>query len=150
MMKFCLVCSSGGHFLQLYSLRELWEGRERIWVTFPKEDTKVLLEGEHIYWAYHPTNRNIRNLFRNCSLALKVLRKEKPSVVISTGAGVAVPFIYGARLLGIRTIYIESLTRVKALSLTGNLVYPAARHFLVQWPELAQRHRKALYKGQVI
>jgi UDP-N-acetylglucosamine:LPS N-acetylglucosamine transferase len=71
-------------------------------------------------------------------------------VIISTGAGVAVPFIYVGRLLGIRTIYLESWTRVKGLSLSARLVYPVVDVMLVQWPEVAGKYAKAMFKGQVL
>ena len=149
-MKYCLVCSSGGHFLQLYALRNLWEDHERFWVTFLGNDTRFFLNNEKRYWAFHPTNRNIRNLINNFSLAFNLLRKEKPDIIISTGAGVSVPFIYVGKLLGIKTVYIESLARVKRLSLTGRLVYPFSSFLLVQWPELAEKYKKAIFKGNVI
>ncbi len=149
-MKLCLVCSSGGHFLQLNYLKELWADYDRFWVSFPHSDTTCLIENEKKYWAHHPTNRNIKNLAKNLLLAYKILRKEKPDAIISTGAGVAVPFIYLGRLLNINTIYVESLARVESLSLSGKLVYPVVRHFLVQWPQLANKYKKAVYKGQVI
>ena len=97
-MKICLVCSSGGHFFELFSLNSLWEKYDHFWVTFPRQDTKSLLQGEKVHWAYSPTNRNLKNLLRNSYLAARVIAKEKPTVVISTGAGVAVPFLYLGRI----------------------------------------------------
>jgi beta-1,4-N-acetylglucosaminyltransferase len=149
-VKVCLVCSAGGHFLELFSLNDLWKKHDRFWVTFPKQDTEVMLRGETVYWAYSPTNRNLKNLARNFYLAAKIIPWEKPSVIISTGAGVAIPFLLLGRLAGARTVYIESLTRITDLSLTGRLVYPVVRDFFVQWPELAGRYRRARFRGQVV
>lgn len=149
-IKICLVCSSGGHFFQLHSLKEVWGGVERFWVTFHKEDTSALLRDEKSYWAYAPTNRNITNLIRNFFLAIKVLRKERPTVLLSTGAGIGVPFLIVAKIMGITTIYIESLTRLDDLSLSAKLAYIAIDHLFVQWPELSGRWKKARYVGQVL
>jgi UDP-N-acetylglucosamine:LPS N-acetylglucosamine transferase len=88
----------------------------------------------------------VRNLF----LAWKVLASEKPRVVVSTGAGVCVPFFLLARLKGIKTIYIESLARINELSLTGRMVYPFADEFIVQWPGLAEKLPKARFEGQLL
>ena len=77
-MKVCLVGSSGGHLTHLYMLKPFWETKERFWVTFDKEDARSLLEGEKMYPCYFPTNRNLKNLFRNTVVAWKVLKKEKP------------------------------------------------------------------------
>ena len=147
--KICLVCSSGGHFLQLYSLKDVWGANDRFWVTFPGNDTNYFLKNETVYHAYFPTNRSLKNLVRNIFIAIKILKKEKPDVIISTGAGIAVPLIYLGRLFSIRTFYIESMTRVKDLSLSGKLIYPVVNHLLVQWPELAEKYKKTVYKGQV-
>ncbi len=149
-MKIALVCSSGGHFLELFRLRDLWERHDRFWATLRGEDTEDLLDGERRYWAHQPTTRNIPNLLRNARLAWTVLRRERPDVVVSTGAAIAVPFLYVARVLGIPTVYIESLARTRDLSLTGKLVYPVSDRFLVQWPSLAGFRRRAVFKGQVL
>ena len=149
-MKLCLVASSGGHLLELLSLRAAWEAHERIWVTFQTEDAHNLLEGERVIWAFYPTNRSVRNLLRNLALAWRLLRTERPAMVISTGAGVAVPFLWVGRWLGVRTIYIESLARIQSLSLSGKLLYPIVNRFFVQWPDLVPRYPKAVYGGLVL
>lgn len=148
--KIALVCSSGGHFLQLFSLKAFWEGFDRFWVTFRKGDTTSLLYNEKTYFAFSPTNRSLKNFIRNLFLAPQLLLREKPGVLVTTGAGISVPFIYMAKFLRIRTIYIESITRVNDLSLSGKLVYFFADELLVQWPELAEKYNKAKFMGQVI
>ena len=97
-----LVCSAGGHLLQLYLLREAWAGRSRVWVTHDKDDARSLLAGEEVVYAYGPTTRNVPNLVRNLVLAARLLRRTRPRVVVSTGAAVAVPFVWLARLFGAR------------------------------------------------
>ncbi len=149
-LKVALVCSSGGHFFELFSLRPFWQEHDRFWITFPGEDTRFYLKDESVRWAYHPTNRNIKNFIRNFVLALKTLRREKPDLIFSTGAGVSVPFIYAARLNGIPCLYLESLARVSSLSLSAKLVYPFVNALLVQWPELAKKYRKTSFRGQVV
>lgn len=142
-----LVASSGGHLLQLNQLREIWEREERHWVTFDKPDARSLLAGEAVTFAHHPTNRSLRNLVRNTLLAARLLRRLRPSAIVTTGAGVAVPFCYLGRLYGAKVIYIESFARVDEPSLTGRLVHPAADRFFVQWPALETRFRKAEHLG---
>ncbi|MFQ6082955.1 MAG: PssD/Cps14F family polysaccharide biosynthesis glycosyltransferase [Candidatus Aminicenantia bacterium] len=149
-MKICLVCSAGGHFFELYSLRSLWSNYDHFWVTSQEKNTQYLLRKEKVYWAYFPTNRSIKNFIRNLLLALRILPKEKPKAIISTGAGVGVPFLYLGKILGIKTIYIESMARTENLSLTGRLVYPVVQNFFVQWPELAAKYPRAEFKGQVL
>ena len=107
-MKILLVCSTGGHFRSMQELNLFWETHERVWVTFYSATTKAALEAEKVYWAWSPTNRNLLNLVRNFLLAWQVLSRERPQLVISTGAGVAVPFLILAKILGSQTVFIES------------------------------------------
>lgn len=150
MIKLALICSSGGHLFEMYCIKSFWENKERFWISFPTDDAKALLENEEVLWAYFPTNRNITNLVKNLVLAFRLLRKQRPDVILSTGAGVAVPFIVAGKLLRIRTIYLESIARNQQLSLSGRLIYPFVDKLLVQWPELARKYKKAEYRGGVI
>lgn len=144
-----LVASSGGHLLQLVQLLEVWPSDQRVWVAFDTADARSLLRGEQVWYAHHPTNRSVRNLLRNFVLAVRLIRKVRPRAVVTTGAGVAVPFCYVGRLFGSRVVYIESMARISQPSLTGRLVYPIATSFFVQWPELQARFRRARYEGQL-
>ena len=89
-------------------------------------------------------------MWRNLRLAFRLLRAERPDVVLSTGAGVSVPFLLLARLMGMRTIYLESITRIHELSLSGRLVYPFVSRFLVQWEELTAQYPRAEFHGRVL
>lgn len=142
-----LVASSGGHLLQLSRLRDTWDAEERHWVTFDTPDARSLLGDEDVTFAHHPTNRNVPNLLRNAVLAFALIRRLRPRAVVTTGAGVAVPFCYVARLYGARVVYIESFARVTEPSLTGRLVHPVAHRFFVQWPGMRRHFAKAEYVG---
>jgi beta-1,4-N-acetylglucosaminyltransferase len=142
-MTVLLVCSSGGHFKGLQQLRPFWENQERVWVTFRTATTEAELVEENVFWAYSPTNRNFPNFCKNLILALKLIRKNKPDVIISTGAGVAVPFLILGKLLGSKTVFIESVTRVNTLSLSAKLVLPFLSVLYVQWPQLQVRYPQA-------
>jgi beta-1,4-N-acetylglucosaminyltransferase len=146
-LRLLLVSSTGGHLLQLVALRDAWEGFEHVWVTFDAADSRALLAGEQVVHAHGPTNRNVPNLLRNLVLAWQVVRRVRPAVVVTTGAGVAVPFAWVGRLFGARVVYVESLTRIDQASLTYRLIRPVVSRTYVQWPEL--RLRGALYRGTV-
>lgn len=148
-MKVCLVGSSGGHLTHLYLLKPFWKDKERFWVTFDKEDARSVLQGEKMYPCHYPTNRNLKNLIKNTILAIKVLRKERPDVIISSGAAVAVPFFYLGKLFGAKTVYIEVFDRIDAPTLTGKLVYPVTDTFVVQWEEMKKVYPKAINLGGI-
>lgn len=91
----------------------------------------------------------MKNLIRNTILAWKVLRKEKPDLIVSCGAAVAVPFFYFGKLFGAKTVYIEVFDRIDASTLTGKLVYPVTDKFIVQWEEMKQIYPKAVNLGSI-
>lgn len=149
-MKVCLVGSSGGHLTHLYMLKPFWENKERFWVTFDKEDARSILEGEKMYSCYFPTNRNLKNLIRNTFVAIKVLRKEKPDLIVSSGAAVAVPFFYLGKLLcKSKLVYIEVFDRIDKPTMTGKMVYPIVDKFIVEWEEMKQVYPKAVNLGSI-
>ncbi len=143
------MCSSGGHLQQLVALRPAWEGFSRVWVTFDRSDTRSLLAGETVVPAHGPTNRNLEALLRNLVLAGQVLLRTRPRAIVTTGAGVAVPFVWLGRLLGARVVYVESATRIEAPSLSLRLVRPFVSQLYVQWPELQRALPDARYRGSV-
>lgn len=147
--KLCLVGSSGGHLTHLYMLKPYWQDKERFWITFDKEDARSLLKGEVMYSCYYPTNRNLKNLIRNTFLAWKILKKEKPTLIISSGAAVAVPFFYLGKLLGAMLVYIEVFDRIDKPTMTGKMVYPIADKFIVQWEEMKKVYPKAVNLGSI-
>jgi hypothetical protein len=144
--RVALVCSSGGHLAQLCSLRPWWLRRPRLWVSFDTEDARSLLTGENVVWAHHPTTRNLPNALRNLRLAWVVLRRYRPALVVSDGAGVAVPFFLAARALRIPTVFVEVYDRIDEPTLTGRLCYPLSNLFLLQWAE----QRRFYPRGQLL
>lgn len=148
-LKVCLVGSSGGHLTHLYMLKPFWQDHDRFWVTFNKEDARSVLEGERMIPCYFPTNRSLKALVINSRLAWKSLRKEKPDLIISSGAAVAVPFFWLGKLFGAKTIYMEVFDRIDKPTLTGKLVYPVTDTFLVQWEEMKQVYPKAINLGSI-
>ena len=145
-----LACSSGGHLLQLLALLPAFEDVDRGWVTFDKSDVRSLLGREQVVYAYGPTNRSVKNLIRNLGLAWRVVSRVRPRVILSTGAGVAVPFAWVGRLFGARVIFVESLTRIDGPSMSCRLIAPVAERVYVQWPELAERYSRGVYRGAVV
>jgi UDP-N-acetylglucosamine:LPS N-acetylglucosamine transferase len=149
-MRVLLVCSPGGHLQQMLALEPAWRGSERAWVTLPGADVSSLLSDEDVTLGHSPTNRSLKNLVRNAVLAWRLLRHRRPDAILSTGAGLAVPFFLAGKLLGVRLVYVESVTRTESLSLSGRIVYPLADRFFVQWPRVAERFRRAEYAGAVL
>ena len=102
-----------------------------------------------MYPCYYPTNRNIWNLIRNTFLAIKVLHEEKPDIIISSGAAVAVPFFWLGKLRGSKLIYIEIFDRIDKPAMSGKMVYSIADKFIVQWEEMKKVYPKAINLGSI-
>ncbi|BCJ97356.1 PssD/Cps14F family polysaccharide biosynthesis glycosyltransferase [Anaerocolumna chitinilytica] len=148
-LKLCLVGSSGGHLTHLYMLKPFWKDKERFWVTFDKEDARSLLQGEEMYPCYYPSNRSIKALIINTVRALKVILKERPNLIISSGAAPAIPFFYIGKLFGAKLIYIEVFDRIDKPTMTGKLVYPIVDMFIVEWEEMKKVYPKAVNLGSI-
>jgi len=146
--RILLVASPGGHVLQMLALEPAWDGLTRRWVTLESPDTVHLLADESVVFAHGPTMRNIPNLLRNLRLAWRTISEYRPDVILSTGAALAVPFFVVGWLHRSRLIFVESLTRVNRLGLSGRIVYPLTDAFFVQW-RTAARRRRAIYGGSV-
>lgn len=148
-MKLLLVCNPGGHFSTMMGLQNFWSSYPREWVTYPHFDTRMLQEKEKVYWVEMQEARMLWKAMRNFGKALTILRQSKPDLVISTGASLAVPFLIASKFYGVKTVFIESISRSSALSLSGRILYNLVDEFYVQWPECVERYPKAQYRGVV-
>lgn len=147
----CLVSSGGGHLEQIRSLKPVYEGGRRYFVV-PVGIGADQLDAEESHYFHPDVNegRGIRNpilLMRAIVLAVALLVIRRPSAVVSTGGGTAVPLFVAATLLGIRRVYIESFARVTRPSVSGRVCYPLAHLFLIQHPALKRHYHRAVYCG---
>ncbi len=148
-MKILLVCTTGGHFSTMMGLQKFWSAYPREWVTHVKADTEQLRGQENVYWIERQEARDLWIAIINFFRALSILRQSRPDLVLSTGASIAVPFVLASKLLGIKTVFVESISRSTDLSMTGKLVKNFVDELYVQWPECTKLNPKAQYKGIV-
>lgn len=149
-MKILLVGSSGGHLTHLWLLKSFWEKHDRVWVTFEKEDAISLLANEKKYFCHFPTNRNIKNLIKNNFLAKKILKTEKPDLIISSGAGAAIPYFLLGKKYGAKRVFIEVYDRINNPTITGKIAYKHCELFITQWPEQKDNFPKSKMLGGII
>jgi UDP-N-acetylglucosamine:LPS N-acetylglucosamine transferase len=149
-LKLCLVSSTGGHLYQMNQLSLWWSKHERFWITFDRPDTKGYLTKEKIYFGFFPENRNLLNAFRNLFLAICILRKEKPDIIFSTGAGIAPPFFLIGKILGIKLVFLETASYIGIPTLSGRMVHALSDIFLVQHQSSKKFYPKAKIEGALI
>jgi beta-1,4-N-acetylglucosaminyltransferase len=149
-LKIALVCSHGGHLTEMKALWPAFAEQEWCLVTYRCERTKELALVKRTYLLEN-IGKNVWRMTKAFAMATAVLMRERPDVVLSTGSEIAIPFLWIGKLLGARTVYVESWCRVHTRSGTGPLVYPVADLFLVQWPDLlAQYGSKARFGGGLV
>lgn len=119
---------------------------DKYFVTFWADSLKQFIRKHKVYCISHP-RRNPFRLLKNCVDALLLLLKEKPDLIVSTGADVAVSTCILGKLMRIKMVYIESGGYVTTPSISGRLVYPFANLFIVQWEPALKNFPKAVYGG---
>ncbi|OHB73628.1 MAG: hypothetical protein A2Z25_11755 [Planctomycetes bacterium RBG_16_55_9] len=149
-LRICLAASAGGHASQLMSLSESWRGYDTFCVTTTEVVRNKLSEYGRVY-VVGECNRE--HLLRVCKVLIRctwIALKERPDVVISTGAAVGCLLCLLCKMLGAKIVWIDSITNVERMSLSGRMVRRIADLCLVQWPELAQKYKNAEFVGAVI
>ena len=147
-MKICIVSSCGGHLTEARCLMPAYEMYDYFYVLNDRAILPKDMQGK-TYFISH-SERDLK-LLVNFYEALKIILKEKPQVILSTGAGPVVPFaIVGRLLFGIKVLFIESITRIHAPSLTGRIMRYVATDLMYQWPMLKHDFPKGKYIGTLI
>lgn len=150
-MKICFIASSGGHFEQLMMLKPLMDKYESFIIT---EKTNYLVSyNEQKFYYLKQVNRHefkfLYYMICNTLKTLKIFLKEKPDVVISTGALATIPMCIVAKLFKKKIVFIESFAKINSPTLTGKLVYKFADKFFVQWESMKEFYPDALYEGGI-
>lgn len=151
--KVCFLASSGGHLEEISRLVEIEEKYDNFLVT-EKGKFEELHFGKKVIYVYQINRKEILFPFKFIGLILKafeILLKEKPTVLLSTGALATVPFCIVGKLLGKRIVYIESFARVDTPSLTGKIIYKLklANLFVVQWEDMLKYFPEAIVGGRI-
>lgn len=146
-LRLCLAASGGGHVRQLLDLESIWAGHDYFFVT---EDTSLgesLAEKHPVHFVPHVAMgqarlsgplRMLSAAVRNFGRSAKIILRERPDVLISTGAGAVFFSLLWARLLGARIIVIESFARFDSPSLFARIAAPFAHYLAVQSPALSR------------
>lgn len=147
-MKVCIVSSCGGHLTEVRRLLPAYDAHEHFYVLNDKAILPADMR-ERTYFIVH-SERDWK-FFVNLWEAFCILRREQPQVILSTGAGPAVPFALVGRLLfGTHVIFVETITCVEAPTVTGRIMYRLAHRFFYQWPALQKFFPGAQYGGPLL
>jgi len=148
-MKIALICEHGGHLTEMLLLIDAFKNQDFFFITNKSKRASDLKQRVHTIDAM---GNNPILMIRGAFQILRILVRERPDVIISTGAEIAIPAFLIAEIIGVKKkIFIESWCRVYNPSWSGRIVYHFSDLFLVQWPSLLSRYgKKARYIGSVI
>ena len=147
-MKICIVSSCGGHLTEVRRLLPAYSQYEHFYVLNDQALLPPDMQGRTRFIAHSERDwRFLLNLWE----AWCILRTEKPDVMLSTGAGPAVPFaLIGRLFFRTKVIFVETITRIESPSLTGRLMYFLAHKLYYQWPPLAKAFPRGTYGGPLL
>jgi len=147
-MKVCIVSSCGGHLTEVRALKSAYSTYEHFYVVNDQIRLPPDMLGKTYFIAH--SERDWR-LLQNLWEAWRILRRERPHVILSTGAGPAVPFALVGRLL-FRThvVFVETVARIEKPSLTGRIMYWLAHDFYYQWATLRRFFPRGRHAGSLL
>ena len=147
-LKGCVVSSCGGHLTEVRRLQPAYAKYAHFYVLNDKAILPSDMQGKTYFIAH--SERDWK-LFLNLWEAFKILRQERPQVILSTGAGPAVPFaVVGRLFFGTKVVFIETITSVRAASLTGRIMHRLAHRFFYQWKPLSAMFPRGEYGGPLL
>lgn len=151
--KVLFISSLGGHLTQLLQLKPLFKEYDYHIITEKSIITEDLSKQYRMsFLVYGARNYLFKYVFKfsfNIIKSLYYFLREKPDVIVTTGAHTAVPMCYIAKILGKKVIFIESFAKTSTPTISGKLVYPIADLFIVQWEEMKKHYPKAVYGGSI-
>jgi UDP-N-acetylglucosamine:LPS N-acetylglucosamine transferase len=149
-LKIGLVASAGGHLTQLRKVAKGWSGHSIFWVTTADIVGSSLAATGQVYLVGECNRKHPLRVVSVLLRCIRIVFRERPHVIISTGAAPACVCCFLAKLLGAKVVWVDSITNVERISLSGRMIRPIADLFLVQWPELADKYRGVEYVGAII
>ena len=149
-LKICLVASAGGHISQLLKMEKAWKGHETSCVTTTAVVKEKLRKHHKVYVVGECNREHPLRTIRVFMRFINLIFRERPDIVISTGAAAGCIACFLGKLLGAKVVWLDSITNIERISLSGRMVRYIADLFLVQWPELANRYDNVEYVGAVV
>jgi UDP-N-acetylglucosamine:LPS N-acetylglucosamine transferase len=146
--KVVAVASGGGHWIELLRLSPAWAGCETVFVTV-NQAYSCDVPGHKFYAISDATRWTRLRLIAVTFKLLWILSRERPAVVISTGAAPGYVAIRIGKLLGAKTVWLDSIANAEELSMSGSLAGGCADLWMTQWPHLA-KEKGPHYKGAVL
>ena len=146
-LKVFAVASIGGHWVQLLRIAKALEKEFDVVYMSTHEKCATMVEGR-VYYSMNDFSRwDFYKMFPELLHSIYIICKEKPSIVITTGAATGLVCLFAAKICGIRTVWIDSIANVEHISFSGRIASKFASRIYTQWPSLAGN--KVIFAGNI-
>lgn len=146
-MKVLAVASVGGHWIELLRLNRTFDGMDLVFVSTNKGCASMV--PQHKFYAVTDASRwNKFKLITSFFEVFKIVKSEKPDVIITTGAAPGLMALVAGRLMRTKTIWVDSIANVEELSLSGKIASKIGSRVYTQWPDLVQGN--IIYSGNIL
>jgi UDP-N-acetylglucosamine:LPS N-acetylglucosamine transferase len=130
------LASGGGHWIELLRLRPAFDGWDVAYVSMFENYTSAIPGAR--YYTVPDAHRFDKLAFvKVMAKALPIMLRERPHVIVTTGSAPMLAFLVLARLMGTRTLWIDSIAQAEEMSSSGKLAKRLATKAVTQWPEVA-------------
>ncbi|EOR94084.1 hypothetical protein ADIARSV_2697 [Arcticibacter svalbardensis MN12-7] len=146
-MKVLAIASIGGHWVQLLRLKPAFKDSELVFMS-TKQSFADTVKGFEFHCIPDSNRWNKFDLIKTFVSVYRKIKVIKPDVIITTGAAPGLMGVIIGRLMGCKTIWVDSIANVQKLSLSGRIAIRFANKIYTQWPDLASG--KIIYNGKVI
>lgn len=142
------IASGGGHWDELMLLRSAFTGRSVVYAT---TNPQLSMRDNIVDLVVLPDcNRDqVRKSLRCMWASLQLVLQLRPKVVVTTGALPGLFCLIAGRVIGARTVWVDSIANSDAPSLSGRVARPFTSLWLTQWEHLAGG-RHVLYRGALL
>ena len=132
------VASGGGHWVQLLRLRGAFEGYDVAFVSM-FDSYRDLVPGHRYYTIPDASRFSPISFLRVLARAFPIMIRERPKAIVTTGSAPALVLVLLGRMIGARTLWIDSIANAERMSSSGKLARRLAHEVVSQWPDVAER-----------
>lgn len=136
--KLLAAASGGGHWVQLLRLRDAFQDFETVYVSM-FDNYADAVPGARLHTIPDASRFNKMSFVKVWTKAVRIMARERPKAVVTTGSAPMLSFIILGRMMGAHTLWVDSIANAERLSSSGRLAKKLAHRTISQWPDVAAR-----------
>lgn len=147
--RILLVSSSGGVLLDLLALGPWWARHHAVWAAVKAPDSVSALAGQRVHWIQEASIRRPIGLITGLAQAWRIIRKERPELVVSAGSAPAIAYFFFARARGIPTFWLSSLNILTTPGISARICARLTSRVLLQQSSMRGAHPDGIVIGEL-